>query len=162
MRSNGSVSWKQASNTLSTTSSASSLRIFLTHNMDFTALVLTHSLQKRKWKQPFSSREHWFVLFMNLWEVFVTGQNCLFVGLNLANSLSYVRNSCVYGPEKFKIDYFGPLQSTWLKVTGVWCTCTQPKHDIEQGFSKDFWKSGGGGLHSVKVTSGTHQIVTLL
>jgi len=54
MRSNGSVSWKQASNTLSTTSSASSLLMFLTHNMDFTALVLTHSWQKKKTKATVS------------------------------------------------------------------------------------------------------------
>lgn len=42
MRSKGSVSWKQASNTLSTTSSASCLLISRTHRMDFTALSLTH------------------------------------------------------------------------------------------------------------------------
>ena len=45
MRSNGSVSLKQASNTLSTTSSASCLLMSLTHNMDFTARSFTHSCQ---------------------------------------------------------------------------------------------------------------------
>ena len=41
--SKGSVSLKQASNTLSTISSASFLVIFLTHNMDFTARSFTHA-----------------------------------------------------------------------------------------------------------------------
>ena len=46
--SNGSVSWKHASKTLSTTSWASSLDMSLTHNIDFTARSLTHSCQKKK------------------------------------------------------------------------------------------------------------------
>lgn len=48
MRSNGSVSLKQASNTLSTTSSASCLLMSFTHNMDFTARSFTHSCQIEK------------------------------------------------------------------------------------------------------------------